>query len=49
MRAFLGPRMYVDFSDDAQYSAKLEDLAREILARRQWSSLPSARTRSRVK
>jgi TIR domain-containing protein len=27
---FLGPRMYVDFSDDAQYSAKLEDLAREI-------------------
>ena len=28
--AFLGPRMYVDFSDDAQYSAKLKDLAREI-------------------
>jgi TIR domain len=27
---FLGPRMYVDFSDDAQHRAKLEELAREI-------------------
>ena len=27
---FLGPRMYIDFSDDGQYSAKLEDLMREI-------------------
>ena len=29
---FLGPRLYIDFSDDAQYSAKLEELAREIHA-----------------
>jgi hypothetical protein len=28
---FLGPRMYVDFTDDAQYSLKLEELMREIL------------------
>ena len=28
---FLGPRKYVDFSDDALYGAKLEELAREIL------------------
>jgi hypothetical protein len=28
---FLGPRLYVDFSDDTQYSAKLEELMREIL------------------
>jgi hypothetical protein len=28
---FLGPRMYVDFSEDAQYDAKFEELAREIL------------------
>lgn len=27
---FLGPRLYIDFSDDAQYSAKLEELMREI-------------------
>ena len=27
---FLGPRMYIDFSDDSQYSVKLEDLLREI-------------------
>ena len=27
---FLGPRMYIDFSDDAQYPAKLEELMREI-------------------
>jgi hypothetical protein len=27
---FLGPRLYVDFSDDAQYSAKLEELVRAI-------------------
>jgi hypothetical protein len=27
---FLGPRMYVDFSDDAQYDTKIEELAREI-------------------
>lgn len=29
---FLGPRLYIDFSDDAQYGAKLEELAREIHA-----------------
>jgi hypothetical protein len=28
---FLGPRMYVDFTEDAQYDAKLEELARAIL------------------
>jgi TIR domain-containing protein len=28
---FLGPRLHVDFSDDAQYQAKLEELLREIL------------------
>jgi len=28
---FLGPRLYVDFSQDQQYQAKLEELAREIL------------------
>jgi hypothetical protein len=28
---FLGPRLHVDFSDDAQYPAKLEELLREIL------------------
>jgi hypothetical protein len=27
---FLGPRLYVDFSDDAQYAAKLEELLRQI-------------------
>lgn len=27
---FLGPRLYIDFSDDAQYAAKLEELMREI-------------------
>ena len=27
---FLGPRMYIDFSDDAQFEAKLEELTREI-------------------
>jgi hypothetical protein len=27
---FLGPRMYIDFSNDAQYPAKLEELMREI-------------------
>jgi hypothetical protein len=27
---FLGPRLYVDFSDDRQYEAKLEELMREI-------------------
>lgn len=27
---FLGPRLYIDFSDDAQYQAKLEELMREI-------------------
>jgi hypothetical protein len=27
---FLGPRKYVDFSEDSQYAAKLEELAREI-------------------
>ena len=27
---FLGARMYIDFSDDAQYPAKLEELMREI-------------------
>jgi TIR domain len=27
---FLGARMYIDFSDDAQYPVKLEDLMREI-------------------
>jgi hypothetical protein len=27
---FLGPRMYIDFSDDAQYPVKLEELTREI-------------------
>jgi hypothetical protein len=27
---FLGPRVYIDFSDDAQYAAKLEELMREI-------------------
>lgn len=27
---FLGPRLYVDFSDDGQYAAKLEELARAI-------------------
>ena len=25
---FLGPRMYIDFSDDAQFEAKLEELTR---------------------
>jgi len=30
---FLGPRLYVDFSDDAQYAAKLEELLREILGK----------------
>ncbi len=29
--AFLGPRRYVDFSDDAQYPAKLEELLRDLL------------------
>jgi len=28
---FLGPRLYIDFSDDAQYPAKLRELLREIL------------------
>jgi TIR domain len=28
---FLGPRLYIDFSDDAQYTAKLEELLRELL------------------
>lgn len=28
---FLGPRLYIDFSDDAQYDAKLEELLRELL------------------
>lgn len=28
---FLGPRKYVDFSEDGQYASKLEELAREIL------------------
>src|SRR2546425_351709 len=28
---FLGPRLYIDFSDDAQYAAKLEELLRELL------------------
>src|SRR4051812_1519118 len=27
---FLGPRMYLDFSDDAEYPVKLEALMREI-------------------
>jgi len=27
---FLGPRLYIDFRDDLQYEAKLEDLSREI-------------------
>lgn len=27
---FLGPRLYLDFSDDAQYATKLEELMREI-------------------
>src|SRR5947207_2557923 len=27
---FLGPRMYVDFSDDAQYDTQIEELAREV-------------------
>jgi hypothetical protein len=27
---FLGPRMYLDFTNDAQYKAKLEELLREI-------------------
>jgi hypothetical protein len=27
---FLGSRLYIDFSDDAAYSAKIEELAREI-------------------
>jgi hypothetical protein len=27
---FLGPRLYIDFSNDAQYPAKLEELTREI-------------------
>jgi hypothetical protein len=29
--SFLGPRFYVDFSDDAQYDVKFEELARAIL------------------
>src|SRR5215470_9112860 len=29
--AFLGPRRYVDFSDDAQYAATLEELLRDLL------------------
>lgn len=28
---FLGPRLYIDFSDDAQYTEKLEELLRELL------------------
>ena len=28
---FLGPRLYIDFSDDVQYAAKLEELLRELL------------------
>jgi hypothetical protein len=27
---FVGPRVYIDFSDDAQYAAKLEEVMREI-------------------
>jgi hypothetical protein len=27
---FLGPRLYIDFSDDDQYEAKLEELIREV-------------------
>ncbi len=27
---FLGPRLYVDFSDDAQYATKLEEIVREM-------------------
>ena len=27
---FLGPRLYVDFTDDAQFDAKVEELARAI-------------------
>jgi hypothetical protein len=27
---FLGPRLYIDFSDDSQYPAKLEEVVREI-------------------
>jgi len=29
--AFLGPRLYIDFSSDAEYAAKLEELSRELL------------------
>lgn len=29
--AFLGPRLYADFSDDAQYNAQLETLLRDLL------------------
>ena len=29
--AFLGPRLYIDFSNDAEYAAKLEELLREVL------------------
>src|SRR5260370_20754062 len=28
---FLGPRLYIDFSDDAQYTAELEELPRQLL------------------
>lgn len=28
---FLGPRLFVDFNDDAKYTSRLEELAREIL------------------
>jgi hypothetical protein len=28
---FLGPRLYIDFSDEAQYTEKLEELLRELL------------------
>jgi TIR domain len=31
MPNFIGPRLHVDFSDDRQYEAKLENLVREIL------------------
>ena len=27
---FLGPRVYIDFSDDSQFAAKLEELMREV-------------------
>jgi TIR domain-containing protein len=55
---FMGPRLYIDFEDDAAYAVKLEELAREIhgvpalskppLGENPFSGTPIARTQTRT-